>query len=60
MIREAIQGLWRAKTRCEATIALDWVERCLDEQPDAMSDAEVCGFLEVMNAKSRLLPADLN
>lgn len=55
MMSEAIRMLWRAKTRAEATEALNMVESCLDKEWSALSPIEFSGLQGIIKAKNRQL-----
>jgi len=55
MIHKAIKQLWRAKTRVEAGIALDEVQRCLGGDCGPLSPIEFSSLEALMRVKGRTL-----
>ena len=55
MLQESIKQLWRAKTRTEATIALDGIENGLYGDCDTLSDIEFYSLESLIRAKDRQL-----
>ena len=53
MIQEAIKQLWRAKTRVDASNALDNLERSLDSDWDALSGIEFESIMSLIKIKGR-------
>ena len=53
MIQQAIKQLWRAKTRSEASEAIDRVHNALYSQLDALSADEFESVISVIRIKGR-------
>ena len=53
MIQKAIKQLWRAKTRSEASEAIDRVHNALYSQLDALSADEFESVISVIRIKGR-------
>jgi hypothetical protein len=56
MIQNAIKQLWAAKTRGDATLALDEIENQLDGDCEALSDAEFYSLMKLIRVKNKKLP----
>jgi hypothetical protein len=56
MTQEAIKRLWRARTRGEATIALDEMDCLLDEQWGSISAIEFNTIISLIKIKGRISP----
>lgn len=54
-MREAIKQLWRARSRADATIALDNMERCPQWQWKSLSAIEFNTLIGLISAKGKQL-----